>query len=257
MVDNMFNDKLIELPDYGRLIVVSDIHGNLEDYNRYVNLWDENDPDFHIVFLGDLIHATGDDDGSIEILDDVIEKSKYPNFHTLLGNHEWSHIVNSDIYKNGEDLKRNFEALVSYKKGFIEPSLTRYIKFFKTMPYFVKTSNGLFLSHSGPSTKVKSIEAFNLIFESDYSSPILYDFLWNRYNSVNDYIKSDVDTFLEVIGSKYMVIGHTVVESYKLFGNQMILASSFYTKVKTYLDIDLSKELNSMKDLQKQLNFLI
>ena len=39
----MFNDKLIELPDYGRLIVVSDIHGNLEDYNRYVNLWDEND----------------------------------------------------------------------------------------------------------------------------------------------------------------------------------------------------------------------
>ena len=253
----MFNDKLIELPDYGRLIVVSDIHGNLEDYNRYVNLWDENDPDFHIVFLGDLIHAVGDDDKSIEILDDAIEKSECPNFHTLLGNHEWAHIVNSEIYKNGEDLIRKFENLVSYRKGFIEPSLTNYIKFFKTMPYFVKTANGLFLSHSGPSYKVKSIEAFNKIFESDYSSPILYDFLWNRYNNFTHYTKSDVDNFLEIIDAKHMVIGHNVVESYKLYGNQMILASSFYTKVKTYLDIDLSKELNSMKDLQKQLKFLI
>lgn len=32
------NEKLVELPDYGHLIVVTDLHGNLEDYNYYLSL---------------------------------------------------------------------------------------------------------------------------------------------------------------------------------------------------------------------------
>ena len=50
-------DRLIELPNHGRLIVVTDLHGNFDDYAHYLNLWDETDPDFHIVFCGDLIHG--------------------------------------------------------------------------------------------------------------------------------------------------------------------------------------------------------
>ena len=125
------------------------------------------------------------------------------------------------------------------------------------MPYFVKTANGLFISHSGPSDKVRSIEAFNKIFEGDYSSPILYDFLWNRYSSITDYTKADVTRFLEIVGSKAMVVGHCPVESYHLYGNQIIMSSSFQTKVKTYLDIDLSMEINDVKDVQKELKFII
>ena len=252
-------DKLIELPDYGRLIVVTYLHGNLDDYNYYLNLWDESDPDFHIVFAGDLIHGMDEQtDGSVEILDDAMAKSKeYSNFHTLLGNHEWAHITNNEIYKNQKPLLLGFKNVISYKYGFVEPHLTNYVKFFKTMPFFVKTANGLFISHSGPSDKVRSIEGFNKIFEWDYSSPILYDFLWNRYNRVTDYTKADVNRFLEIVGSKAMVVGHCPVESYKVFGNQIIMSSSFATKVKTYLDIDLAMEINDIKDVQKQLKFII
>ena len=255
----MSNDKLIELPNYGRLIVVTDLHGNLDDYNYYLNLWDESDSDFHIVFVGDLIHGVDESkDGSIEILDDAMAKSKeYSNFHTLLGNHEWAHITNRSIYKQGKSLLWEFKNLVSFKKGYIEPSLTNYIRFFKTMPYFVKTANGLFISHSGPSSKVNSIEGFNKIFEGDYSNPILYDFLWNRYNNLSDYTTDDVDKFLDIVGSKVMVVGHCPVESYKVFSNQIIMSSSFNTKVKTYLDIDLSCEITDIKDVQKQLKFVI
>lgn len=251
--------KLVELPDHGRLIVVTDLHGNLDDYNHYLNLWDESDSDFHIVFTGDLIHGLDDSsDGSVEILDDAMVKSKeFSNFHVLLGNHEWAHITNQNIYKNQKPLLIEFKNLISYKYGFIEPYLTNYIKFFKTMPYFVKTANGLFISHSGPSDKVKSIEGFNKIFKSDYSSPILYDFLWNRYYRVTDYIKSDVERFLDIVDSKVMVVGHCPVESYKVFGKQIIMSSSFETKIKTYLDIDLSMEITDIKDVQKQLKFII
>lgn len=255
----MISDKLIEFPDYGRLIVVTDIHGNLDDYNYYLSLWDETDPDFHIVFAGDLIHGTDQSsDGSVEILDDAMARSKeFPNFHTLLGNHEWAHITNKNIYKLNKSLLAEFIHLISLKKGYIEPHLTNYIEFFKTMPYFARTSNGIFISHSGPSDKVKSIEAFDKIFQSDYSSPILYDFLWNRYTGCTDYTKKDIDEFLETVGSKAMVVGHCPVESYEVYGNQIIVSSSFNTEMKTYLDIDLSMEIADIKDVQKQLKFVI
>jgi serine/threonine-protein phosphatase PP1 catalytic subunit len=199
-----------------------------------------------------------DTDGSVEIVEDAMAKSRrYSNFHTLLGNHEWAHITHNEIYKSGEDLLMNFKNLIAFRKGFIEPSLTEYIKFFKTMPYFAKTANGLFISHSGPSAKVRDIEGFNNIFVWEYSSPILYDFLWNRFTKVSDYTREDVRRFLDIVGSKYMIVGHCPVESYEIFGDQMIVSSSFNTKVKTYLDIDLSSEINSMKDVQKQLKFRI
>lgn len=255
----MASGKLVELPNHGRLIVVTDLHGNLDDYNNYLDLWDESDMDFHIVFAGDLIHGIDSStDGSVEILDDAMAKSKeFSNFHVLLGNHEWAHITNRSIYKLEKSLLCEFKNLVSFKKGYIEPHLTNYIRFFKTMPYFVKTDNGLFISHSGPSDKVKSVETFNRIFEDDYSSPILYDFLWNRYTKVTDYTRGDVDRFLDVVGSKVMVVGHCPVESYEVFSNQIIMSSSFNTKVKTYLDIDLAMEINDIRDVQKQLKFII
>ena len=254
----MNRDKLIELPDYGRLIVVTDLHGNLDDYNTYLDLWDENNSDFHIVFTGDLIHGIDEKkDGSVEILDDAIKKSKkYSNFHILLGNHECAHITNKEIYKRNEPLLFGFKNLLSCKKGFTEPYLSEYIKFFKTLPYFLKTSNGLFISHSGPSGNINSIEAFNQIFKSDYSNPILQEFLWNRYSNITDYTRNDVERFLDIVGSKFMIVGHCPVESYKVFSKQIIMSSSFNTKVKTYLDIDLSLKLNDIKDVQKQLRFI-
>ena len=262
------NDKLIELEKRGRLLVVSDLHGNYNDYEAYINLWDSEDPDFHIVFLGDLIHSPYFNDKSIEILDDVIEKDKKcSNFHALLGNHEWAHITHADIYKSGENARVEFEHLISYKKGFIEPIITEYIRFFKTMPYFVKTANGLFISHAGPSKSVKTIEDFNSIFDGDYNNPILDDFLWNRptrdiyggrsvFSNNQKYNEGDVFSFLNVIGSNCMVVGHSPVNGYEKLGNQLIISSSFDTDNKVYLDIDLSKDIKHMNHLLDCIRYL-
>ena len=254
----MVNNRLIELPDYGRLLVITDLHGNFKDYKRYLRLWDKDDPDFHIVFAGDLIHAMDYEDGSIEIIEDAMFKSEeYSNYHCLLGNHEWCHITTKDIFKAGVNLRANFENLVSHKKGYMEPSLTNYIRFFKSMPYFLKTANGLFISHAGPSKDILSINDFNEMCGDDHSSKELYGFLWNRYGGYSGYTSSDVEHFLNVIKSKYMIVGHTVVDSgYKIIGNQMILSSSFYTSVKSYLDVDLSKDINSMDDLLNTIKVL-
>ena len=253
------NNKLIELPDYGRLIVVSDLHGNFKDYKRYLKLWDRDDSDNHIVFTGDLIHSMDRSDGSVEIIEDALFKSReYSNYHCLLGNHEWAHIVGQDIYKADKNLIEDFKLLVTHKKGYLEPSLTNYVNFFKTMPYFLKTANGIFISHAGPSAYISKIEEFNEICFDDYHSSALHGFLWNRYASGNNgYTMDDIDNFLKIVGCNLMVVGHTVVDSgYKIIGNQMILSSSFFTTSKSYLDIDLSKNYHNMDDLIRNVKIL-
>lgn len=251
----MFNDKFIQLPANGHLMVVTDLHGNLNDYEEYIGLWDCDDPNNHLVFVGDFIHSTSEDDGSIEIIDDVIEKfNKYSNFHPLLGNHEWSHIVGSSVFKGYNNQTQDFEDLIERKKGSLEPFLSNYVEFFKSMPFFVQTKNGLFISHAGPSRFIHSMNTFNSMFNDDYNNSIFYDFLWNRYD--NDYIMEDVDNFLRVIGSNCMVVGHTVVDAYLTYGNQIIISSSFGSYNKAYLDVDLSVPINNMDDVIDNIKFL-
>lgn len=250
----MYNSKLIRLPPKGRLIVVSDLHGNHEDYRSYLNLWDSSDDDCHIVFIGNLIHSPFEPDGSLEILDDAIIKSKeYPNFHVLMGNHEWAHITDTNLYKNGKNQRLSFEELVKDGKGNLQPSLNNYISFFKSLPFFLKTDNGIFISHAGPSRNIRSIDDFNHIFD-DYENKLLDDFLWNRYG--RNYTTNDVSKFLKVIGSNCMIIGHNNVNGYEVFGKQLIISSSFLTAKKTYLDIDLSKNMENVQDLMEFLEFL-
>ena len=119
------------------------------------------------------------------------------------------------------------------------PSIS--IDFFKSLPYFIKTDNGLFISHAGPSKKIYSMDDFKKIFSDDYENYYLYDFLWNRYK-VN-YDTNDISKFLKIIGSNYMIIGHNPVNRYEIFGKQLIISSSYKTDKKSEED---SQESNSV-----------
>ena len=226
----------------GKLIVVSGIDGNLDYYNQYLSLWDKNDPDCHIVFLGNLIYSTEDDDGSLEILDDAIEKSQnYSNFHYLLGINELSCIMGENVYKIGINLKTKFENLIISKKGSLEPYLSEYADFFKKLPYFAKTENGLFLSYSGPLGTVKSVEDIG----SDLN--LLHDFLWIRKG---EYERGDVEEFLDALGLKFMVVGNMLCDDgHEVFSRQLIISSGDCGENGSYLDIDLGEDIDSMDNL--------
>ncbi len=72
------NSSLIELPGKGKALIVTDIHGNLDDFNKFMDIWDELEDDInHMVLTGDFIHAMGrENDKSIEILEAVKERQK-------------------------------------------------------------------------------------------------------------------------------------------------------------------------------------
>ena len=250
----LYRGKLVELPKKGHAIVVTDIHGNINDYNKYIDLWEKCDKSkFYFIITGDFIHAMGkENDKSVDILESVkYNFENYENFHALLGNHEWSAITNISVYKGGVNQSLNFESLL--KERFKEKWKSKhkdYQNFFKKLPIAVKTGNKLFISHAGPPKNIKNIEDIVHITDDGYKdNSILYQILWNREENFS---KGDLNSFLELMGCNAMVVGHTPVDGVKLVSDkQLIVSSSYTTGKKSYLILDLRKNIKNAHELIK------
>ena len=248
---------VIKLPRQGIALIAGDLHGNMGDFNKLMEIWGEQSTkDNHLILTGDFIHAMGsDNDKSLEILDNVRANcKKFENFHLLLGNHEWATITKLTLYKGGVNQSLNFEELLKGKfGGQWEEKLVEYTNFFKELPVAVKTANKVFISHAGPPKNVNSLTEVMNITRKGYSNNLpLYELLWRRYG---DYSKKDVDQFLENIGCRAMIVGHTPVDGYKLIGNQLIISSSYTKGKKAYVELDLNKEIRNCRDLKKMVRY--
>ena len=241
------------------LIIVSDIHGNLDDFKYYLNLW-LKDKHNHICFMGDLIHAdTISEDYSLEILDLVKEYIEYPSFHVLLGNHELSQLLDEDAYRYDVNQTLQFKELVKNKYPTNhQVKYNEYLKLLSKFKYFLITSNDLFIIHSGihedyiDSIITGDVDIYDLnIKEYSYEKELLTMFLWSR--PYTDYTEQDLEKFLKHTKSKYMISGHTNYNGLHIYGNQLIFDSSHNTENKYYLQIKLNKEYNSIFEIIKQL----
>lgn len=158
----MLNSSLINLERKGKALVVTDVHGNLEDFNRYLDIWDAfKGKNNHFILTGDFIHELDPElDGSVEIVEEIRYRlSGNDNFHVLLGNHEWSHITGRPVYKAGLNQKLEFEELLSQKWGSRSVTkLAEYIKLFERLKIAVRTDNGVFISHAGPSKTINTLD---------------------------------------------------------------------------------------------------
>ncbi|MGC9517544.1 MAG: metallophosphoesterase [Methanomicrobiales archaeon] len=248
----------MELPKKGFAIIITDIHGNLTDYNKFINIWENFEgKDNHLIITGDFIHGVGrENDQSVKVLESVKSNfENYSNFHALLGNHEWSVISDVAVYKGGENLSHNFEILLKQRfQDKWKVKLEEYINFFKQLPLAVKTDNKVFISHGGPSKLVKNLQDIINLTDEGYSNERLRELLWNRYG---DYDKKDIDLFLKNVGCNAMIVGHTPVDGAKLIGkNQLVVSSSFSRGKKAYVELDLEKKIKNAKDIKKMVRYL-
>ena len=119
-------DKKVVDVDSGTWMVVVDIHGNLEDYQRAKEIFVRNKEKGNlegIIFAGDIIHSYSENEHSKEILDDMmILKGKYgDSVVSLLGNHELSSIYNYILKAKTEEgdtvFGSDFEHRIKGEKG--------------------------------------------------------------------------------------------------------------------------------------------
>lgn len=256
-----YSGSLIELPRRGKALVITDIHGNLDDFESYMDIWDEfkHDPNNHLILAGDLIHSIGiENDGSVEILDYVKSQCEHAsNFHVLMGNHEWSTVCDIPVFKGGVNQTFNFEVLLRSKfgeKGYRE-KLYEYVEFFKKLPIAVRTANKVFITHAGPAINVKSLDEIKDIIHQGFDRNFrLYQLLWNRWD---DFDKKQLESFLKAVDCRMMIAGHTPVDGAKLIYDKLLIVSSGYSRGrKAYVELDLKKDIEGSDDLLAMVKYV-
>lgn len=146
----------------GRLLVSTDLHGNLEDYQRLVAIFGalraSADAPVHWVILGDLVHGPDEasrsrfdglydyDDRSRELVDAVcaLREAFAGTVHFVLGNHDHAHVGGPTTRKFHADEAAHLESTMS------EEARSRLRALFADALLLVTSSCGLALAHGAP-----------------------------------------------------------------------------------------------------------
>ena len=132
----MNKNNLVELPNKGKLLIITDLHGNLKDYKTYLSIMGNMNGIDHILFTGDFIHGMDEENyDSITILESLRDNCRnIKNFHVLLGNHEWAHIVDGPVFKGNTNQKKDFEIVLKKRFDYNwNQKLEDYKSFFKSL----------------------------------------------------------------------------------------------------------------------------
>ncbi len=139
--------------DAGLVMVLTDLHGDWDAYQRYrdcfVELHVKKQADY-LIFTGDLIHrdVPADPDYSLEIVLDIVKLQATfgEALICLCGNHELPHIYGFGLGKGEVDYTAGFEAALrqsSYR--------STVIGLFDSLPFYVRTAAGVSVTHAGAS----------------------------------------------------------------------------------------------------------
>lgn len=276
--------RVLRLPERGTLLVSGDIHGNLLDFQRVVQLYRDalaGDPETYLLFLGDLVHgppaAVTKDwrmilgeryrDQSARVVAAFLKLERaYPRrVFSLLGNHDHSHVGGPHTGKFHADETRYLESTMTAREIAAMRGL------FARLPLLAVAANGLAFSHASPSANLESLADVETLSYRGFlhytSREMLSDagflgrILWNRCAS-----EQDVENYLRKVHGRngtaegVAIYSHDVVPDgiARIGAHQICLCTSFGLDrpYKTYLKLDLAKDYRRVDDLQDQVEVL-
>jgi hypothetical protein len=217
----------LDLPPYvEELVIVGDLHGNVENFQRALRLANLGaHPRRHLV-VQELLHGPFRYDAggcrSHQLLDLIgALKCTYPErVHYVAGNHEMTELLGQPIVKDGERMDVAFARGLAHAYG---PNASRvrdaYRALLASLPLVLVAPNGLVISHSLPSREVwdperaaRVLGASSLMeLNVERGSPA-YELLWGRDES-----EEATRHFLESLGGSLAITGHLPCrEGYRL-----------------------------------------
>lgn len=267
MTASDLSPRVLRLPRRGRLLVATDLHGNLGDFRRLRELFEraheQAQGEAQLLLTGDLIHgpnySSADwpdfmgsyyEDQSGALLDEfLVLQQRFPGqVHSLLGNHEHSHIGGPHTPKFWLDETQHFEDTVGPERA------ARYRAAFLQFPLVARADCGVAVAHAAPNVVIDGAAALDSLPYDGYEQmrldqveamPPLGRLLWARRAP-----KAVARAFLRALSGEegpplqLAVFGHEVVnEGYSRVGDeQLVLSSSFglHDAHKHYLELDLA-----------------
>ncbi len=162
------------LPDHGTLLVSTDVHGCLEDFERMRARWEKAhaaDPDVHWAILGDVVHAPSPgareripelydyDDGSWEIVRQIGElTTEHPHrVHFVIGNHDYAHIGGPRTAKFYDDEAGHLESMMT------DDQIDRMHAILADALICLLAPCGAFLAHASPGALFDSLDEIDAI----------------------------------------------------------------------------------------------
>jgi hypothetical protein len=212
--------RTVVLQDVEDVLVAGDLHGNLENFRRLLNLADlARHPRRHLV-LQELIHGPfrypAGGDKSHQLVDLVAAlKCQHPRqVHYLLGNHELAQANNRPVSKDDRDLNQLFREGVATAYGPRGAEVYAvYLELFAVIPAAVRTPNRVYLSHSLPSMG-HLLELSPAHLERDSTAADLcpggavHSLVWGR-----DLRPETASLFLGKVGADLLITGHVPCEN--------------------------------------------
>ena len=159
----------------GRAMVVTDLHGDWEAYQRYrdrfVDLHARGQVDW-LILTGDLIHREDDGpDRSIDLVLDLIElQAGYGQAIVYLcGNHEMPHIYGISLTKGDQLFTPNFEAALqqSGRRADI-------LALFDSLPFYLRTPAGVAITHAGASPPLADPQQATQLFNWSHQQLLIW-----------------------------------------------------------------------------------
>jgi hypothetical protein len=271
--------KVARLPDYGVLLVATDLQGNRGDYERLKCIYDaeENAGNQPILaFCGDLVHGPSPDlhlpgawpahlgtpyfDESADLLRDFELWTRHARAFSVLGNHEHAHIGGPVVPKFYPDEAAILDAALGH-------DAPRMHAFLRSFPLLAVAPGGLLLVHAAPAAAEHRIADYeHLSYDAGYRRvslnrmyhrDTLSSLLWARSAT-----KQQARDLLASVGQSNGVVihGHDVVdEGYEAgSSHHLCVSTSFglYNPLKTYVRLDLSRRYRTVDDIRPGIELL-
>ncbi len=270
LVSSIFVPRVLELPDEGKLIVATDLQGNLKDFLALEAIYEAQAErgDTHLVITGDLVHGPeipkelwpahlgtyyhGD---SPALLDRARALSdRHPGrVHLLMGNHEHAHIGGPVVSKFFPNEAERLEELLG------EAGTAAFQAWVSTWPFLaIATRSGLCMMHAAPHVSIEGrddLERLSLTVSEDEEIDLderstIISLLWARTTS-GDRARA----FLRAVDARLTtaVYGHDVAHAGFAIDREPLLciSSSFgcFDGDKLYLEWDLARRADSAEQV--------
>jgi hypothetical protein len=267
--------RVIRLPDRGRLIVATDVQGNVDDFDRVCAIFEDAARDKDgatLVVTGDLVHGPelsemdwpdylgtfyhGDSKTVLVHARELAER--YPGrVHYLLGNHEHAHVGGPVVSKFFPDEARRLEDLLG------EEGTVWMREWLQTWPFVACARRArLVMMHAAPHAKIRSAEDLERLpldgfdtmpLEDMTGRSILGALLWARTTTTERAFE-----FIHAIDqdARVAVYGHDVARGGFAIDREPLLcvSTSFgcFDGDKLYLDWDLAEPAISARHVAKK-----
>jgi len=213
--DPMRRGNVIYLPPTGDVVILGDLHGDIENFHRVIDWASLHTHPHRYLVLQELVHGRDTDDRggdlSFRLLEEVAAfKCRFKSqVQVILSNHDLSELTGAAIVKAGKPVNEQFRRGIAnaYGPAAAEVYLA-YQRFLASLPLAVRSAQGLFISHSTPSGK--AVDTFDYtVFDRPLTPDDLkagggaYELVWGRHHD-----QASADEFARATSARLLITGH-------------------------------------------------